>query len=288
MLEKLNIDEKTKKNPPLKVFKEFLEINDDDVVITIEHCTNCAEHQSNTRHVEEKYYLYAKTLKQAILLRYPMVKVYCKPITTTVEDFQKSIRVTRKSTDQRSLIIDNYRPEMRIGAFEVQICKKIDGQRKQELLHSKLATRVWPNIGAVLNKIAKYIPHTNINVKVYSNTAESGEKPLKDIKISLRGNLEKLDEIARSFNESLHVLDEKKKESMRTRKNSATTQRVLPPISEAGSMVASMSKSAQRPFYASRPVSAVTNRSSDSMATAGLYGCFLTGFVRGKRNKKLQ
>ena len=89
-----------------------------------------------------------------------MVKVYCKPITAALEDFQKIIKLSRKSTDQRALIIDNYRPEMRIGAFEVQICKKVDGSLKQELLHSKLASRVWPNVGVILNKIGT-IPYNN-------------------------------------------------------------------------------------------------------------------------------
>ena len=85
-----------------------------------------------------------------------MVKVYCKPITNCVEDFQKSITVSKRSEDQKELIIDNHRPEMRIGAFEVQLCSKTSNQIKEELLHSKLATKVWPNIGTVLNKIGTF------------------------------------------------------------------------------------------------------------------------------------
>jgi hypothetical protein len=84
-----------------------------------------------------------------------MVKVYCKPISNSVEDFQKSIMLSKKGNEQRSLIIDNYRPEMRIGAFEIQLCTKTKGELKIDLLHSKLATRTWPNIGAVLNRICK-------------------------------------------------------------------------------------------------------------------------------------
>ena len=33
----MNAEEKTKKQAPLKAFKEFLDVNDDDVVVTIEH-----------------------------------------------------------------------------------------------------------------------------------------------------------------------------------------------------------------------------------------------------------
>jgi hypothetical protein len=115
--------------------------------------TNCEEHQSNTRHIKEKYHLYAHTLKQAILLRYPMIKVNCKPITTTAADFQKLIPIDRKKPDPHALIIDYHRPELRIGAFEVQLCARSQTGLRQEVLHSKLATRLWPNINSILEKI---------------------------------------------------------------------------------------------------------------------------------------
>ena len=78
-----------------------------------------------------------------------MIKVYCKPINTGVEDYQKPFKLN----DQAPLTIETYRPEMRIGAFEVQLCKKKDGKTKIEQLHSKLNTRMWPNINVVLSKI---------------------------------------------------------------------------------------------------------------------------------------
>lgn len=89
-----------------------------------------------------------------------MVKVYCKPINTCAEDFQKSITFGRNPHDMKSLVIDNYRPELRIGAFEVQLCKRANKELKQELLHSKLETKMWPNIGAILNKIGKRCERT--------------------------------------------------------------------------------------------------------------------------------
>lgn len=121
--------------------------------------TNCAEHQSNTRHVQEKYDLYARTLKQAILCRYPIVRVTCKPISNSVEDFQKAIVAHKSKGDQRDLIIENHRPEMRIGAFEVQLFTREKNEVKMEVLHSKLESRVWPNIGSVLGKIGKICEH---------------------------------------------------------------------------------------------------------------------------------
>ena len=91
-----------------------------EIIVTIEHCTNCHLHQSNTRHVQEKYTLFAKKLKQAIMLRYPMIKVFSKPIVNTPEDSQKGIKVPKKG-EMNALSIDHYRPQMRIGAFEVFI-----------------------------------------------------------------------------------------------------------------------------------------------------------------------
>jgi hypothetical protein len=108
-----------------------------------------------------------------------MVKVSCKPISQTADDFQKGFRIDRTHPEPSSLIIDNYRPELRIGAFEVQLCTRINRELTQELLHSKLATRTWPNVKVVLDKIAKYIPHTNIKIKLYTTATESENRSLK-------------------------------------------------------------------------------------------------------------
>lgn len=108
-----------------------------------------------------------------------MVKVSCKPITSTAEDYQKQIIVDRKNPEPRALILDNYRPENKIGAFEVQLCAKVNHNLTQEILHSKLASRKWPAIRSILEKISKYIPHTNINVKLYTTSTEGVEHPLK-------------------------------------------------------------------------------------------------------------
>lgn len=191
-----------------------------------EGSTNCAEHQANTRHMQEKYYLYARTLMQAILQRFPMVKVYCKPISTGVEDYKKSFRLKEDSP----LTIESYRPEMRIGAFEVQLCKAEEGKKTVELLHSKLGSRVWPRINSILNRISKHVPHTRINVKVYTTADEANDKPLKDIKVLLKENNEKIQEMTQNFDESLYVLDQQKKASMQQRPSATQHSMRLPPI----------------------------------------------------------
>lgn len=108
-----------------------------------------------------------------------MVKVTCKPITCSTDEYQKAIRLDRKHPEPHALVLDNYRPDNRIGAFEVQLCAKKGNEFTQELLHSKLKSRLWPSIKSILDKISKYIPHTNINVKVYTTANEGTEHSLK-------------------------------------------------------------------------------------------------------------
>lgn len=103
--------------------------------------------------MEEKYHLYAKTLKEAIILRYPMIQVYCKPVIVTAEDFKNCSMALKTNPKNPPPSIDDFRPEMRLGAFEVQIYRKKGDEKKTEVLHSKLNTRRWPNINAILSKI---------------------------------------------------------------------------------------------------------------------------------------
>lgn len=227
---------------------------------------NCANHQSNTRHVEEKYHLYARTLRQAILLKYPMIRVCCKPITTNSEDFMRSIKVDK--INEQKICIENFRPEMRLGAFEIQLCKKVKGEIIQELLHSKLQTRYWPNVNVILNRIGnikiypigKHVPHTNINVKLYST---SSEEKMKNIKITLTANSEKLDEIAQTFNESLNSLDEKYQTTTYIKRihNEKTEKSIT-----LGPRARIMTSYNQRKNYVIRPTSAITNRSLNTFS----------------------
>jgi len=135
-----------------------------------------------------------------------MIKVYCKPITTGTEDFMKKITV--KKNAQTTLFIEDYRPQLRLGAFEVQLCKKVQGQIVPMLLHSKLQSYTWPNINVILNRISKYVKHTKIQINVYSTTSKES---MKGTRVALTCNTEKLDDILQFFNESLYKIDEKYK-----------------------------------------------------------------------------
>ena len=82
-----------------------------------------------------------------------MIKVYCKLVTITAEDFKNSSKKIKKNDKEPLISIDDLRPEMRVGAFEVQLYRKVEGKEEKKILHSKLSTRRWPNINEVLTKI---------------------------------------------------------------------------------------------------------------------------------------
>lgn len=87
-------------------------------------------------------------------------------------------------------------------------------------------------------------------MKVYTTADETKDKPLKDIKVLLKENNEKLQEMAQTFNESLYTIEEEKKASMK--RQSVTQQGVrLPPIEKQ------QTSREQRP-YTARPMTTAT------------------------------
>ncbi len=76
--------------------------------------------------------------------------------------------------------------------------------------------------------------------------------------------------MARSFNESLRIIEDQQKKSKTGPRRMATVQ-PLPPINESGLMSATAT---HRAFFPSRPVSAVTSRSFDSKG-GNLYSLIL-------------
>lgn len=189
-----------------------------------------------------------------------MIRVYCKPIATSTEDFMKKITINKDPNTRPSFLIDDYRSQLRLGAFEVQLCKKIQGEIVPTLLHSKLQTRFWPNINVILNRIGKYVKHTKIQVKVYSTTAEES---MKGVKVALTCNTEKLDEILHSFNDSLYKIDEKyKSRAYLIREHN---KRLNQSFVQKSSQTFDEEKVEQQQNFKVRPTSAVTNRSFNSL-----------------------
>lgn len=143
-------------------FKEYNFLRENEVLLTIEHCDNCENHSSSTRHDPVKYFSLAQSLKNMILSRYPMVKILTKPLSK----LEPTI---------------NHR---RLGAFEVQIAKKSKGLLTVQQIHSKLTTRRWPDICEIIIKVAKYLPTCQLFVTVFDENSQ--EKNLKGLKVQVR------------------------------------------------------------------------------------------------------
>lgn len=82
--QKMNNEDKKKLITLEKHYEEFNELNKNDIIITIEHCSNCIEHSNHTNHENNIYLNYARCIQKCILLRYPFIRVLLKPIETDI------------------------------------------------------------------------------------------------------------------------------------------------------------------------------------------------------------
>ena len=74
------IVEKGQAHQGFRQFREFEDLQEEDVFITIEYCTNCHLHTRSTRHTEEQYYEAAIQLRSQIIRHFPCCKVFLKPL----------------------------------------------------------------------------------------------------------------------------------------------------------------------------------------------------------------
>ena len=150
-----NISDSIKKETDIQKSKEqihFLEfdfLEENDIIIIIEHCSNCDKHLNHTNHSNDIYRYITKLLQACINLRFPFIKVYLKPIDIT------NTKINR------------------IGALEIQIGMKINNETTINTLFSKLNTGNWPNFHNILNKISSYVPILNFKFQIYDK--EEGE-----------------------------------------------------------------------------------------------------------------
>jgi hypothetical protein len=136
-------------------------MENDEIVVTIEHCSNCEEHQSHTQHINDIYKTFARILQKCISTRFPFMRVYLKPIDTDIIPFTANTEKAKKMT------IDDCYKEVRIGAMEIQMAIKLNNQVKIIPIHSKLNSGYWPSITNILNKIASSSPTFNFEVQLY-------------------------------------------------------------------------------------------------------------------------
>ena len=174
-------EEKSKKKAK-QDFIDYKFISENQYIVTIEFCSNCKEHENFTSHSAELYKNYALSLQKCILLRFPFISVLLKPIDTDIvksdwHKIKKDDNVDKKNGNQASMFyINDQFKEVRIGAFEVQLCLKADNQSKVIVLHSKLETKQWPKIDVILNKIVSYMPFFKARIFVYQKDLEENEE----------------------------------------------------------------------------------------------------------------
>ena len=138
-----NINNKKIKIPQTH-FLEFDYLKNNEVIITIEHCSNCEEHLIHTHHINDIYKHISNIIKNCINLRFPFIKVFLKPCEIK-ENIQK------------------------LGCLEIQMGKKINNKTKIITLFSKINSGSWPNIYSILNKIMKHVPLLNLKITLYNN-----------------------------------------------------------------------------------------------------------------------
>ena len=63
--------------------------------------TNCHEHQTYTKHVEEKYLFFAEKLREAIKEQFPQINVFLKPISTDLDVKVKSLKLAGKPGQEK-------------------------------------------------------------------------------------------------------------------------------------------------------------------------------------------
>jgi len=131
------------------------------VRIELERCVGCEGHQYCTKHQEEKYDKYEKTL------RLGLESVAGSPFEFTVNPGPKShgMNCTKSLHNDfmwTTVVMDpntrRWKPETtfrypRIGAFEVYVCK---GKKRQEVF-SKLKKTRWPNVQWLVSEIADIV-----------------------------------------------------------------------------------------------------------------------------------
>lgn len=166
-------------------FKEMKELEEGDIFVFIEYCSNSEKTQLSTSHSEEKYKTFAKRFRQAIIEKFPQMKVYIK--SGSLDD--KPIRY-KVGTDARANIIDEQREPLRIGAFEITLSIRNDNFTKHVPIFSKLKTNCFPKLSQILSKLCPYVPKCDLRVNIFDNIKDTNDKPQSEnaegVKVTLK------------------------------------------------------------------------------------------------------
>ena len=143
-----------------------------DMVLSIEHCVRCVEHNVSLRHDESEYRTQAdaflQILSEAVYALKPAVRL-------GVSRF--AAQVTADSTQMEA--------DSRIGAFEVQVAFRPQGSGplKLSVLHSKLTLMRWPSKAVLVKRLHSFLAKLNLS----SFPAPSLECSINDMAVAWSG-----------------------------------------------------------------------------------------------------
>ena len=169
------IDTEKKSKKDLDYLKHYLEydsITPGNYIITIEYCSSCEEHSGITQHgIENIFRELALRYQRIITERFPFIKVLLKPADVDIvknEPFRMKLPENNGQSLPPFPYINDQFKQCRIGAFEIQISTKdSNGQIITKMIHSKLKTKQFPNVKAVLDKIVSMMPLFTLNVVLF-------------------------------------------------------------------------------------------------------------------------
>lgn len=160
ILQKCEIEEAKQRGTNFN-FKEIREMEEGDMYVFIEYCSNSEKTQMSTNHSEKKYQTFAKRFRQGIVEMFPNIKVFIK----SPDNGSKVVKY-KVSEDAKSNIIDNQREPLRIGAFEIILARRLDGMTYKDVIFSKLKMNAFPYLSGTLRYISKFVPNCNLAVNI--------------------------------------------------------------------------------------------------------------------------
>lgn len=122
--------------------------------------------------LKNKYVSFAKRFRQAIIEKFPQVKVYIKSTESVTK-----IPTYHTSKEFQGNIIDLQREPLRIGAFEISVYTRKNSFTKTTPIFSKLKSRCFPNLSNILSKISEFVPKCNLEVNIFDNIQNNKDAP---------------------------------------------------------------------------------------------------------------
>lgn len=179
ILEKLAVEEQDKRFLEDRNFAELNILKEGEIYVFIEYCSNNEEKQISTRHIAEKYEVFAKRFRQGILEKFPFIKVFLK--NDTYEDTVYKYKLYKDALDKNK--IENQRKVVRVGAFEITLARVERNIKKTYLLFSKSKSKTWPSLPILLNKISNFLPRTILMVNVFDENNTENKDNIEGMEI---------------------------------------------------------------------------------------------------------